>query len=653
MIRAWWDAHPNANVAIATAGLLVLDIDGGANPWPGDAEFLADLADCPVRASTPRGGSHRWYRQPEGRAWSITIGLLAPKVDTRANGGYALVPPSANNGERWPYLWEEGRALDRGPGDLPEPPGWLADALDEIEAGRVRGEPGERRASALLPGALLADGNPIPEGYRNNVLTSLAGSMRRVGMTAPAILAALLAENAGRCVPPLPDREVERIAGSVARYEPDQFATAAAEHHFEQLREGPGGGDPRDPGPIPAHLLTVPGFIAEVMAYTLATSHRPLPAIALAGALALLGTLTGRKVRAEDNARTNVYVLGVAPSGGGKDWPREVNKRILHEAGAEHLIGPEEIKSDAGLVTAMEQHPACLIQYDELGRTLKTFGDPRNAHLYGIATVLMKLYSSAGTLYVAGGYADAKRNRVLHQPHACLFATTVPQSFYEGLTADNVTDGFLSRMLIFEGAFQPKQRKVSCPVPESVLAVARWWALHRAGGNLAGVFPDPEVVPITPAGQAVFDYLDREADRRAVADAAPYGTLWTRATEKAVKLALLYACSRDHEDPVIDEPAALWACELIDFLVLRSCYLVAQWVAENGFDARRKRVLRIITEAGLGGITGTELYRQTRFLTAREREEVLEALKICGDITEHKEPTNGPPRFRYIATTLL
>jgi hypothetical protein len=77
--------------------------------------------------------------------------------------------------------------------------------------------------------------NLIPEGQRNNTLARLGGNMRRVGMTKSEIAAALLRVNKDRCVPPLSPREVERIAVSIARYEPDQIATAAAEGGGDQL----------------------------------------------------------------------------------------------------------------------------------------------------------------------------------------------------------------------------------------------------------------------------------------------------------------------------------------------------------------------------------------------------------------------------------
>jgi hypothetical protein len=40
-IERWWSRHPRANVGIAAEGMLVVDIDGADNPWPGDAIALA------------------------------------------------------------------------------------------------------------------------------------------------------------------------------------------------------------------------------------------------------------------------------------------------------------------------------------------------------------------------------------------------------------------------------------------------------------------------------------------------------------------------------------------------------------------------------------------------------------------------------------
>ena len=72
----------------------------------------------------------------------------------------------------------------------------------------------------LTAAATTAVEGLIPEGMRNTTLTSLAGTMRRRGMTPSGIEAALQAENLARCIPPLPAAEVAAIARSISTKEP-------------------------------------------------------------------------------------------------------------------------------------------------------------------------------------------------------------------------------------------------------------------------------------------------------------------------------------------------------------------------------------------------------------------------------------------------
>jgi Primase C terminal 1 (PriCT-1) len=79
-----------------------------------------------------------------------------------------------------------------------------------------------REALALAPSRPAPPaGEIIPQGRRNATLTSLAGTMRRRGMTEAEILTALLVVNAERVVPSLPERDVRGIAKSAAKYAPE------------------------------------------------------------------------------------------------------------------------------------------------------------------------------------------------------------------------------------------------------------------------------------------------------------------------------------------------------------------------------------------------------------------------------------------------
>lgn len=92
--------------------------------------------------------------------------------------------------------------------ELADAPAWM---LDLARDGNGKASP---------PAAPTGERDPIPEGQRSSTLTSIGGVMRRKGLDADEIAAALLVVNAKRCNPPLSEAEVRAIAQSVTRYEP-------------------------------------------------------------------------------------------------------------------------------------------------------------------------------------------------------------------------------------------------------------------------------------------------------------------------------------------------------------------------------------------------------------------------------------------------
>jgi RecA-family ATPase len=88
----------------------------------------------------------------------------------------------------------------------------LALDLTQGHAAEVDPETGEIRGR-------IAPGQAIPDGKRNDQLFRIACQMRAGGFGKAAIEAALQAENAERCQPPLSAAEVKAIAQSAARYE--------------------------------------------------------------------------------------------------------------------------------------------------------------------------------------------------------------------------------------------------------------------------------------------------------------------------------------------------------------------------------------------------------------------------------------------------
>lgn len=203
-IRTWWKQWPDANIGIRTgeiSGLVVIDID----PRHGGTLESLGLIPPTAKIRTGSGGYHLYFRYPAGLGLDIrndASGKIAKGVDVRANGGYVVAPLSLHHsGNRYEWEGDEGISL----ADLPS---HLLMRLIEPK----------RQTRTILD-----DGEDIPAGERNSTLFSLAGRLRRAGLSEDAILAALLETNEERCDPPLSEREVEDIARSITRYEAGVF----------------------------------------------------------------------------------------------------------------------------------------------------------------------------------------------------------------------------------------------------------------------------------------------------------------------------------------------------------------------------------------------------------------------------------------------
>lgn len=130
-------AQPEINVGIRTgeiSRLVVVDIDlhsKEANGHESMAELKRQGLELPFGSPkrgcgivlTPTGGMHLYYMAPEGVQLKNSSGLLAPGIDTRAEGGYVVAPPSRT--PKGAYVWQQ---IPRKGGILPAPE-WLVESL--------------------------------------------------------------------------------------------------------------------------------------------------------------------------------------------------------------------------------------------------------------------------------------------------------------------------------------------------------------------------------------------------------------------------------------------------------------------------------------------------------------------------------------------
>jgi hypothetical protein len=209
-ITAWWTRWPEANIGIPTgkaSGLFIVDMD----TYKPGAMTVAELEEkygCISHTATVRtgsGGLQFYFTYPDGEKIRNSAGMLGPHVDTRGEGGYILAPSSVTTGR---YEW-----INKVP-PAPAPKKLLEVLRDEA---RKASGPGRTRSSRA---SITDDGEPIPDGRRNETLASIAGRLHDGTRDLAQLEDNLLDVNEAQCIPPLPVEQVRRIARSIYRYEP-------------------------------------------------------------------------------------------------------------------------------------------------------------------------------------------------------------------------------------------------------------------------------------------------------------------------------------------------------------------------------------------------------------------------------------------------
>jgi len=378
---------------------------------------------------------------------------------------------------------------------------------------------------------------------------------------------------------------------------------------------------PVDPGPLPEELLHIPGFVDLLTDHTLATAPYPNRPLAFAGAITMLSHLTGRNFRDERNLRTNLYLLALADSGVGKDYPRKVNMNLASEVGIMPTMA-DRFASAEGLEDALLVHPASFFQVDEVDTLFAALQEKKDSAIEKIYGALLQFATSSDTTYAmrkkaiqqTGGKAgmfDKIRARGIREPHLTLLGCAIPKYLYSALSERAMENGLLSRCLILEAG---SRGKAGTPHAEPFKAELLQMATHLVSlGGFDGLDlekldeePPPYVEPFTieetPEAKECRDVVVAKCEElydsaKTTAEKA----LWTRGAEKTSRLALLYAISENVYEPLIRPQAVNWAWAVVEHLTRRMLYQASVYVHDNEFDALRQKALRYLRDYGVNG----------------------------------------------------
>ncbi|HUT61005.1 MAG TPA: bifunctional DNA primase/polymerase [Phycisphaerae bacterium] len=715
-VQAWFSNAHQALCLVAGAvsgNLEMLDFDLGAEafePWCRlIREAAPGLLERLVIETTPSGGRHVAYRAQGGVSGNLKLSqrklpatsgdpivvcgkTFVPRKDAGGNW-HVMLTLIETRGEGGIFLCVPSDGYQLVQGDFTELPVLLADERETL------------LSAAWALNEVVPAPEPVPRGTN-------AGSRPGDDFSARGDMRAVLQKHGWTLAKPgeneywrrpgktagtsatLKDRVFYVFSSNAAPFEPQKaytpfavythlehggdFARAAAVLRAEGYGADPPAEDgvdisgilggtqpsenpmPPDPGPLPEEMLRVPGFVGEVMDHCLQTAPYPNPVMAFCGALALQAFLAGRKVRDAGDNRTNLYLLGLAHSSAGKDWPRKVNTNIVHAVGLAERLG-ERFASGEGIQDALFTTPSMLFQTDEIDGMLQSINKAKDARHENIMSTLLTLYSAANSVFPMRRKAGKDHPGVIDQPCLVIFGTAIPNHYYEALSDRMLTNGFFARMIIIEAGQRGSGQEPSIrDVPERVLETARWWTDYQPGerrGNLLEVHPVPVVIEHTDEARRLLveTRLEAEAEyTKAEAASDVVGTtVWGRVSEQVRKLALVYAVSEDHLLPRIGQAAVEWASRFVMHQTRRMLFMAAMHVADNPFHAECLKVIQKLRDAPGQCLSHQVLLKRMK-MKAKDFKDLIDTLVLGGDVAVQPLETAGrtgvvyrlPPRVK-------
>lgn len=320
------------------------------------------------------------------------------------------------------------------------------------------------------------------------------------------------------------------------------------------------GFDPVNTGSIPVTasihanpdpIIVPPGLLGEVAQFIYAAAPRPVPEIALAGAIGLMAGICGRAYNIS-NTGLNQYILLLAKTGMGKEGMRsgidklikavELQVPVIHE-----FIGPSHIASGQALDKYIHKKSQCFVSIlGEFGLMLQSMSSVRaNPHEVKLKKALLELYNVSGhsDVYRASIHADLEKNtEVTHSPAFSILGESTPHHFYAALNEEMITEGLLPRFMFIEyNGIRPELNENHNAIKPPFQLVERFAQL---AANCATLMHSKKVINIqfTPEALEIANKFDHYATSliNNTEDEVVLN-LWNRAHLKAIKFAGLIA----------------------------------------------------------------------------------------------------------------
>lgn len=324
-------------------------------------------------------------------------------------------------------------------------------------------------------------------------------------------------------------------------------------------------------------LKPPPGLLGEIAQFIYSASPRPVPEIALAGAIGLMAGIAGRAYNVSATG-LNQYVLLLANTGSGKESINSGISKLMHVIKqqvptAMDFIGPSEIASGPALFKYVSGKSQCFVcVLGEFGLRMMQMAN-QNAHgaEVSLRRTLLDLYNKSGfkDIMHPSVYSDKDKNIPgVQSPAFSICGESTPERFYGNLNEDMVCEGLLPRFILIEytGPRVPFNKNHSEVQPTFSL-IERLTTLAANAETIQHANPRRVInVKFTPEAEKISDSYDVLADSyiNAVNQKEVFRHLWSRAHIKVLRLAATIAVGLNMYDPLIEADHMQWAIDLVN-----------------------------------------------------------------------------------------
>ncbi len=313
------------------------------------------------------------------------------------------------------------------------------------------------------------------------------------------------------------------------------------------------------------------GLVGEMAQYILDTAIRPVPQVALAGALGLIAGIAGRSYNISHTG-LNLYLMLVAGTAIGKEGAAQGISRLIKAViprlpAIQQFIGPTEYASGQGMIRQLSQFPCQVSVLSEFGHTLKRISRPDaiGADIMW-RKVLLDVYNKSGAADVLGSmvYSDAGKNTPsVNAPCLTLLTESSPASLYEGLDEQSIEVGLVPRFLLLECTNKRPPTNPNAFIPPTGPLVTQLEALaHRclsmeANTTHQGIgISGPAITLLSDFDIEVDAYINEQNDDSV-------RQIWSRAHLKALRVSGLLAVGLNPDSPTVLPESAQWAIDLV------------------------------------------------------------------------------------------